>query len=51
MRIGSALLLLALVVLLTGPLAIAHEVAEWNVVAIDVLLAGGQSNLTVTRTR
>ena len=49
MRIVSALFLLGLVMLVTGDAAIANEVAEWNAVAVDVLLAGGQNSLTVTR--
>ncbi len=49
MRITLSVILLSAVTLGMGHRAVANDVAEWNSVAVDVLLAGGQSNLTVTR--
>jgi hypothetical protein len=49
MRNAWAVLMLGVVALGTGHPAAANEVAEWNTVAVDVLLAGGQNNLTLTR--
>jgi hypothetical protein len=41
--------LLSIVVLGTGHPAAANDVAEWNTTAFNVLLAGGQNNVTLTR--
>ena len=49
MRTIPAALLLGAVVLGTAHQAAPNEVAEWNSVAVDVLLAGGQNPLTLTR--
>jgi hypothetical protein len=40
---------LVVIALGTAHVATANDVAEWNDVAVTVLLAGGQSNLTLTR--
>ena len=47
MKIAQAALLV--IALAAGRAAAANEVVEWNTTAVDVLLAGGQSNLTLTR--
>src|SRR5262245_26044429 len=49
MRIAQAVLLLAAVALGRALPAGANEVLEWNTAAVDVLLAGGANNLTLTR--
>ena len=41
--------LLSIVVLGTGHPAAANDVAECNTIAFNVLLAGGQNNVTLTR--
>jgi len=49
MRTTLAVLGLVVIALGTAQAATANEVAEWNDVAVAVLLAGGQNNLTLTR--
>lgn len=48
-RFTTAILLLSVIECGAWRSAAANEVAEWNGIAFDVLIAGGQNNVTLTR--